>query len=83
MRQEKTARDKHSNLLKKFINYDSKKFYNIDPLSNICRWRLDNHHNGNQHYAECRYADCRGTLQKNVLFYFRFIKDRLGLSAPV
>ncbi len=80
---EKTARDKHSSLLRILINYGHKKFYNTGPWSNMCRWHRYIHHKDNQHYAECRYGECRGTLLKNVLFYFRFIKDRLGLSAPV
>ncbi len=28
---ERLARDKHSSLLRKFVNYGNKKFYNIDP----------------------------------------------------
>ncbi len=32
-RLEKFASDKHSSLLRKFVNYGRKKFYNIDPWS--------------------------------------------------
>jgi hypothetical protein len=30
---ERSARDKHSSLLRKFVNYRRKKFYNIGPWS--------------------------------------------------
>ncbi len=34
-RLEKFARDKHSSLLQKFVNYEQKKFYNIGPRSHL------------------------------------------------
>ncbi len=62
-RQERFARDKHSSLLRKSVNYGRKKFYEIDPWLINFKWRHDYQSN------DTRQNSKEGSTRLNIICY--------------